>query len=70
LPEDKNNTQDHFTVVGTNIDEVKRLNSNSGLSYNEVKELLAKTGGKGTAIYSNTNIEEVRQRNLGTIEKE
>jgi hypothetical protein len=30
-----------FTVSGTDIDEVKRLNSQSGLSYNEVKQLLA-----------------------------
>ncbi|MCM3692630.1 hypothetical protein [Neobacillus niacini] len=29
------------TVVGTNIEEVKRLNSQSGLSYNQVKQLLA-----------------------------
>jgi len=29
-----------YTMVGTNIDEVKRLNSQSGLSYNEVKKLL------------------------------
>ncbi|NRD80416.1 hypothetical protein HPT25_24140 [Bacillus sp. BRMEA1] len=36
-----NSNQKHFTVVGTNIDEVKRLNSQSGLSYNEVKKLLA-----------------------------
>lgn len=28
------------TMVGTDIDEVKRLNSQSGLSYNEVKALL------------------------------
>ncbi|QOR69057.1 hypothetical protein IM538_15500 [Cytobacillus suaedae] len=27
----------------TNVDEVKRLNANSGLSYNEVKMLLAKS---------------------------
>ncbi|MBE4910234.1 hypothetical protein IMZ08_19540 [Bacillus luteolus] len=27
----------------TNVDEVKRLNANSGLSYNEVKLLLAKS---------------------------
>ena len=32
----------HYTSVGTDIDEVKRLNSESGLSYNEVKLLLAK----------------------------
>ncbi|EKN65796.1 hypothetical protein BABA_18577 [Neobacillus bataviensis LMG 21833] len=31
-----------FTKVGTDIEEVKRLNSQSGLSYNEVKKLLAK----------------------------
>ncbi|WP_196493743.1 hypothetical protein [Ornithinibacillus caprae] len=30
------------TVAGTDIEEVKRLNQNSGLSYNEAKELLAK----------------------------
>ena len=30
------------TVVGTDIEEVKRLNSHSGLSYNQVKQLLAK----------------------------
>jgi hypothetical protein len=33
--------QKNITVVGTDIDEVKRLNSRSGLSYNEVKQLLA-----------------------------
>lgn len=30
-----------YTVVGTDIEEVKRLNSQSGLSYNQVKRLLA-----------------------------
>ena len=30
------------TIAGTDIDEVKRLNRNSGLSYNEVKMLLAR----------------------------
>ncbi|MFD2445623.1 hypothetical protein ACFSO7_16810 [Bacillus sp. CGMCC 1.16607] len=29
------------TIVGTDIEEVKRLNASSGLSYNEVKRLLA-----------------------------
>ncbi|MGE6516095.1 gamma-type small acid-soluble spore protein [Lysinibacillus sphaericus] len=46
-----------FTSSGTNINEVKRKNAASGLSYNEVKELLAKNGGQGTAIYSDTNME-------------
>lgn len=31
-----------YTVVGTDIEEVKRLNKNSGLTYNQIKELLAK----------------------------
>ncbi|WP_048824787.1 hypothetical protein [Bacillus sp. B-jedd] len=50
----------NLTSVGTDIDEVKKLNADSGLSYNEVKELLAKTGGKGTAMYSDTDVEEVK----------
>lgn len=49
------------TSAGTNINEVKQKNADAGLSYNEVKALLAKTGGHGTAIYSDTDIEEVRQ---------
>ncbi|WP_251553731.1 hypothetical protein [Neobacillus muris] len=30
-----------FTIAGTDIEEVKKLNSQSGLSYNQVKQLLA-----------------------------
>ncbi|MBO9129139.1 hypothetical protein [Bacillus sp. 165] len=30
-----------YTVVGTDIEEVKRQNQNSGLTYNQVKALLA-----------------------------
>ncbi len=55
------------TSVGTDINEVKRLNAESGLSYNEVKALLAKTGGKGTALYSNTDVEEVKRKNSPSI---
>ena len=55
--------EEQFTSTGTNIHEVKRKNAESGLSYNEVKELLAKTGGKGTAIYSDTDAQEVRMTN-------
>ncbi|MEG0259521.1 MAG: gamma-type small acid-soluble spore protein [Lysinibacillus sp.] len=47
-----NNNEEKYTAAGTNIDEVKRENAASGLSYNEVKEMLAKTGGQNTAIYS------------------
>lgn len=31
-----------YTSVGTDINEVKKLNARSGLSYNQVLELLAK----------------------------
>ncbi|MEO2075457.1 MAG: hypothetical protein ABGX20_08645 [Bacillus sp. (in: firmicutes)] len=34
--------QKQYTTVGTDIEEIKRLNNQSGLSYNEVKNLLAK----------------------------
>ncbi|MGY3189879.1 gamma-type small acid-soluble spore protein [Lysinibacillus sp. TE18511] len=54
--------EDQFTSVGTDIDEVKRKNAEAGLSYNEVKKLLAQSGGVGTAIYSDTNKEEVKQQ--------
>ena len=30
-----------YTVVGTDIEEVKRLNAESGMSYNELNEWLA-----------------------------
>lgn len=36
----------------------------SGLSYNEAKLYIAMTtGGRGTEVYSDTNIEEVRKQN-------
>ncbi|WLV25391.1 hypothetical protein QR721_03950 [Aciduricibacillus chroicocephali] len=36
----------------------------SGLSYNEAKLYIAMTtGGRGTEIYSDTNVEEVRRQN-------
>lgn len=36
-----NSIRKNTTIVGTDIAEVKRLNAQSGLSYNEVKQLLA-----------------------------
>lgn len=45
----------------TDVDEVKRKNAESGLSYNEVLEILAQTGGHGTAVYSNTDAEQVKK---------
>lgn len=53
-----------YTVTGTDIDDVKRKNADSGMSYNEVKEFIAKTtGGYGTGSYSDTNAEEVKKEN-------
>ncbi|MDO6450448.1 gamma-type small acid-soluble spore protein [Oceanobacillus profundus] len=53
-----------YTAAGTNIAAVKQSNEQSGMSYNEAKEYIARTtGGHGTAIYSDTNIEEVRKKN-------
>lgn len=64
MMENNKNNQDTFTVTGTNIDAVKRQNELSGMSYNEVKEWLAKTtGGHDTGIYSDTNVEEVNRKN-------
>lgn len=57
MMDNNTNSLDTFTVAGTNIDAIKRQNERSGMLYNEVKELLAKTtGGHGTGIYSDTNI--------------
>ncbi len=58
-----NYKRDGKTTVGTDINEVKRKNAESGLSYNEVKAMLAKTNGQGTAMYSDTDSEEVKMKN-------
>lgn len=56
---------DQIASSGTNIDAVKRQNERSGMSYNEVKQLLAQTtGGRGTRVYTDTNIDEVKRRNM------
>ncbi|MED1201599.1 hypothetical protein [Heyndrickxia acidicola] len=51
-----NHNKSKYTIAGTNIDDVKMKNAQSGMSYNEVKEWLAQTtGGRGTSVYSDTN---------------
>ena len=53
-----------YTAAGTNIAAVKQSNEQSGMSYNEAKEYIARTtGGHGTEIYSDTNTEQVRKKN-------
>ena len=71
MSENDKNNNDTFTVAGTNIDSVKRQNERSGMFYNEVKELLARTtGGHGTGIYSDTNVEEVKRQNQESMESQ
>ncbi|WP_106496423.1 gamma-type small acid-soluble spore protein [Lentibacillus sp. Marseille-P4043] len=57
-------TNKKFTAAGTDIDAVKQQNDDSGMSYNEAKEFIAKTtGGHGTGVYSDTDRAEVRNKN-------
>lgn len=64
----KNNNK--YTEAGTNIEYVKEANANSGMSYNEVKEFIAKTtGGHGTGMYSDTDIEAVSKENQQSTNK-
>lgn len=64
------NKSDKLTAAGTNIEAVKEANQNSGMTYNEVKEFLANTtGGHGTKIYSDTDMENVRAQNQQSQEK-
>lgn len=54
---------DEYTVSGTNIEEVKRNNAQSGLTYNEVKQLLAKTTGtKDEGSYSQAEIAAAKKK--------
>jgi hypothetical protein len=57
--ENNENAPNTFTVSGTNVDEVKSNNEHSGMTYNEVKELLAKTNGSQDAgnNYNDNNLE-------------
>ncbi|WP_199562893.1 gamma-type small acid-soluble spore protein [Sporosarcina sp. BI001-red] len=61
-------TDKKYTVAGTDIDEVKRQNANSGLTYNELNALIAKTGGKGSAQYSDTDPVQVKKEIQGGVE--
>lgn len=52
-----------YTVVGTDIEAVKQKNAQSGMSYKEVKEFLAKTTqGYGTAKFSDTKVESMKKQ--------
>lgn len=59
-----NEEERKYTIVGTDIEAVKEQARKSGLSYNEAIEFIAKTtGGRGTNVYSNTNVEAVKREN-------
>jgi len=61
----ENNQQrnEAYTVSGTNIEEVKRNNEHSGLTYNQVKELLAKTTGtQDEGNYSQSQISAIKNQ--------
>ncbi|PKC52347.1 alpha/beta-hydrolase, partial [Rhizophagus irregularis] len=51
----KQNDNEQFTVAGTNIDEVKKLNAQSGLSYNEHFEQFPDDRTNGIHFYSPPN---------------
>ena len=62
--ENNQHTQGAFTEAGTNIADVKRNNENSGLTYNQVKQVLAqKTGNLDAGSYSQTEIKNVQRKN-------
>lgn len=53
-----------YTVAGTDIEAIREQARRSGLSYNEAIEWIAKTtGGRGTHIYSDTDVEAVKKQN-------
>ncbi|MBP1970497.1 uncharacterized protein (DUF302 family) [Virgibacillus natechei] len=57
-------TNDKYTVAGTDIEAITEQSRRSGLSYNEAKEFIAKSsGGHGTNIYSDTDVEAVKRKN-------
>lgn len=43
----------NLTVAGTDIEEVKKKNAESGMTYNEVKEMLAKSIAQDAAERKN-----------------
>ena len=52
-----------YTIAGTNIEAVKEQAKKSGLTYNEAIAFIARTtGGRGTNIYSDTDVEAVKQQ--------
>lgn len=54
-----------YTMAGTDSEVVKEQARKSGLSYNEAKKWIAQqTGGRDTHIYSDTDTDTVRGKNI------
>ena len=51
-----NDSEKLFTVTGTDINEVKRKNAESGMSYREVMQMIAHRNGQ---LPSSNHIEEI-----------
>ncbi|MGP4077097.1 gamma-type small acid-soluble spore protein [Halobacillus sp. K22] len=60
---DPDHKQKNVSSSGTDIDEVKRQNANSGLSYNQAKALLAKQTAEREKA-QNDFVHEVGKENL------
>lgn len=53
-----------YTIAGTDIEAVQEQARRSGLSYNEAIAFMARTtGGIGTNIYSDTDVDAVKKQN-------
>jgi|GEM_PF-1134756 len=62
-PMDPAHKQKNIARSGTDIDEVKQMNANSGLSYNQAKELLAQQTAE-REMAENDYVHEVGKENL------
>ncbi|WP_019413739.1 hypothetical protein [Paenisporosarcina sp. TG20] len=58
------NKQGTYTKSGTNIEEVKRNNAHSGLTYNEIEQLIAeKIGRQDAEIASEQDFTNLKKKN-------
>ncbi|SET18768.1 hypothetical protein SAMN05216389_106229 [Oceanobacillus limi] len=57
-----------YTSADIDVAAIKEQSRRSGLSYNEAKDWIAKNmGGRGTNIFSDTDVEEVRRQNQASM---
>ncbi len=64
MKENHNTNNGSLGSTQTSREEMLEQSRRSGLTYNEAKEYIARTtGGHGTNIYSDTDVEEVKRKN-------